>query len=63
VKSGLIRGVFSLEESSLVVFSPLLSGQISDAMRQQHTTKLLPSRDTTPLIRPDFRCTEIEKYY
>jgi hypothetical protein len=87
VKSGVIRGVVSLEESSLVVFCylvaseiwsdkrggisrgeqfssillcsplerpPLLSGQISDAMRQQNTTKLLPSRETTPLIRSDF---------
>jgi hypothetical protein len=89
LKSGLIRGVVSLEGSSLVVFCcliaseiwpdkrgglsrgeqfssilpSLLSGQISDAMRQQNTTKLLPSRETTPLIRPDFRCTEIVKYY
>jgi hypothetical protein len=90
VKSGVIRGVVSLEESSLVVFCylvaseiwsdkrggisrgencsplerpPLLSGQISDAMRQQNTTKLLPSRETTPLIRTDFICNEIAKYY
>jgi hypothetical protein len=28
-----------------------------------HTTKLLPSRETTHLIRPDFRCNEIAKYY
>ena len=44
---------------------PLLSGQISDAQRYQNTTKqqspILPK--ATPLIRTDFRCTEVSTYY
>jgi hypothetical protein len=64
----MIRGVISLEGSSLVVFCCLIASenamrQQNTTMRQQNTTKLLPSRETTPLIRPDFRCTEIVKYY
>jgi hypothetical protein len=67
--------VVFVEGSSLIVFcylsafeiwpdkSGVLSGQISDAMRQQNTTKLLPSRETTPLIRSDFICNETAKYY
>jgi hypothetical protein len=70
-----IRVVDSLEESSLVVFCCLIASEIWRDKRgglsrgkqfssiQQNTTKLLPSRETTPLIRPDFRCTEIAKYY
>jgi hypothetical protein len=63
MKSGLIRGVVFLEGSSLVVFCYLIASEISDAMRQQNTTKLLSSRESTTLITPDFRCTEIAKYY
>jgi hypothetical protein len=55
-RGGLYRG----EQFSSIF---LLSRQISDAMRQQNTTKLLSSRESTTLITPDFRCTEIAKYY
>jgi hypothetical protein len=58
----LIRGVVSLVGSSLVVFCYLIASEIWPDKRGD-TTKLLPSRKTTPLIRPDFRCNEITKYY
>jgi hypothetical protein len=47
MKSGLIRGVVFLEGSSLGVFCCLIAYE----------------RKTTPLIRPDFICNEIAKYY
>jgi hypothetical protein len=59
LKSGLIIGVVSLEGSSLVVFYYLVASEI----RYDKRTKLLPSRKTTPLIRPDFRCNETATYY
>jgi hypothetical protein len=78
LKSGLIRGVVFLEGRSLVVFCYLIAYEIwpdkrgglsrgeqfsSILLSQQNTIKLLPSTNTTPLIRPDFRCNEIAKYY
>jgi hypothetical protein len=73
VKSGVIRGVVSLEESSLVVFYYLVACEIwrdkrgglsrGEQFSSIFTIKLLPSTKTTPLIRPDFRCNEIAKYY
>jgi hypothetical protein len=71
MKSGLIRGVVFLEGSSLVVFCYLIVSEIWPDKRgglsrgQQFSSILLshPSRKTTPLIRPDFRCNEIAKYY
>jgi len=57
------------ERASFFLTTSLLSGQISDPLRYQNTTKLSPSRESIlflnniPLIRPDFRRIEIPKYY
>jgi hypothetical protein len=62
LKSGLIRGVVSLERSSLVVFCYLVACEIwpdkRGGLSRGEQFKLLPSRETSPLIRPDFRCTD-----
>jgi hypothetical protein len=68
VKSGLIRGVVSLEVSSLVVFCYLVASEIwpdksGVLSRGEQFSSILLSRKTTPLIRPDFICNEIAKYY
>jgi hypothetical protein len=60
VKSGLIRGVVFLEGTSLVVFFYL---SVSEIWPDKRGGLSVPSRKTTPLIRPDFTCTEIAKYY
>jgi hypothetical protein len=62
-----------MEESSLVVFYYLVASEIWSDKRggisrgEQFSSILLSqwfsSRKTTPLIRTDFRCTEIAKYY
>ena len=58
-----IKGTYSLYinyNANTVV--PLLSGQNSGVLRYQHT-KLSPSREATPHIRPLFDCrTEIPTY-
>jgi sorbitol-specific phosphotransferase system component IIC len=51
---GLIRGVTSLEEDSLVVFYYLVHQKsvLIRGVTFENTTKLSSSRDVTPLIRP-----------
>jgi peroxiredoxin len=66
LKSGLIRVVASLEGDNLVVFYyPSASGliRVVASLEGDNLVVFYYPSAATPLIRPDFRCTEMVKYY